>query len=88
MTDPLAVAEIVRKACIEAALAAYEDAGISGLCAEGRWEAAVGAMQSLDLRRIPDAAVAPAAPASKPDPDSPTAAPGAASLGLKSRRLR
>jgi len=55
MTDPLAVAEVVRKACIEAALAAYEDAGISGLCAEGRWEAAVSAMQSLDLRRIRDA---------------------------------
>lgn len=53
MTDPLVVAEVVRKACIEAALAAYEDAGISGLCAEGRWEAAVSAMQSLDVRRLP-----------------------------------
>ena len=53
MTDLLVVAEGVRKACIEAALAAYEDAGISGLCAEGRWEAAVSAMQSLDVRRIP-----------------------------------
>ncbi|MEO8655866.1 MAG: hypothetical protein ABI409_17195 [Ramlibacter sp.] len=52
MTDPLAAAEAVRKGCIEAALAAYEDAGISGLCAEGRWEAAVSAMQSLDLRRL------------------------------------
>ena len=52
MTDPLAAAEVVRKVCIEAALAAYEDAGISGLCAEGRWEAAVSAMQSLDLRRL------------------------------------
>ncbi len=53
MTDSLAVAEVVRQACIDAALAAYEDAGISGLCAEGRWEAAVSAMQSLDLRRLP-----------------------------------
>jgi len=44
--------EAVRRACIEAALAAYEDAGISGLCAEGRWEAAVGAIQSLDLNRV------------------------------------
>jgi hypothetical protein len=52
MTEPLVLAEDVRNACIEAALAAYEDAGISGLCAEGRWEAAVGAMQSLDLRRV------------------------------------
>lgn len=72
MTDPLALAENVRKACIEAALAAYEDAGISGLCAEGRWEAAVSAMQSLDLRHMghADAAVAPAAAASKPNSDS------------------
>ena len=52
MTDPLIVAEAVRKACIDAALAAYEDAGISGLCAEGRWEAAVSAMQSFDLRGL------------------------------------
>ena len=52
MTDPLVLAEEIRSACIETALAAYEDAGISGLCAEGRWEAAVSAMQSLDLRRL------------------------------------
>jgi hypothetical protein len=52
MTDPLPLAEAVRKACIEAALAAYEDAGIAGLCAEGRWEAAISALQSLDLGRI------------------------------------
>lgn len=45
--------QAVRQACIEAALAAYEDAGIAGLCAEGRWEAAVSAMQSLDLKRLP-----------------------------------
>lgn len=44
--------EAVRRACIQAALAAYEDAGISGLCAEGRWEAAVGAIQSLDLKQV------------------------------------
>ncbi|MHB1123719.1 MAG: hypothetical protein ACYC0T_13490 [Ramlibacter sp.] len=44
--------EAVRRACIGAALAAYEDAGISGLCAEGRWEAAVGAIQSLDLKQL------------------------------------
>lgn len=39
----------VRDACVEAALDAWEDAGIRGLCAEGRWEVAIGAMQSLDL---------------------------------------
>jgi hypothetical protein len=45
-------AEAARQACIAVALAAYEDAGVLGLCAEGRWEAAVSAMQSLDLRDI------------------------------------
>ena len=43
------VAERVRAACLEAASRAYEDAGIRGLCAEGRWEAAVDAMRRLDL---------------------------------------
>ena len=45
-------AEAVRQACLAAALAAYEEAGVLGLCAEGRWEAAVSAIQSLDLQRI------------------------------------
>lgn len=46
------LAEAVRQACIQAALDAYEDAGVSGLCAEGRWEVAIGAMQSLDLKQL------------------------------------
>ena len=48
--DP--AAESVRRALIEAARAAYEDAGIQGLCQEGRWEAAVSAMRALDLGAI------------------------------------
>lgn len=44
--------EAVRQACIQAALDAYEHAGIAGLCAEGRWEAAISAMQSLDVKRL------------------------------------
>jgi hypothetical protein len=64
MTDPTPLAEAVRKACIEAALAAYEDAGISGLCAEGRWEAAISALQSLDLRHLPGDDTAAPAPCS------------------------
>jgi hypothetical protein len=67
MIDQLPLAEAVRKACIEAALAAYEDAGISGLCAEGRWEAAVSAMQSLNLQRIPGGDTAAPAPCSGSD---------------------
>lgn len=51
-TGPRETAETVRQACIAAALAAYEDAGVLGLCAEGRWEAAISAMQSLDLRSL------------------------------------
>ncbi|MFC6674239.1 hypothetical protein [Marinobacterium aestuariivivens] len=43
---------VVRDACIRAALEGYENAGISGLCHEGRWEAAVGEMRRLDLDRL------------------------------------
>jgi hypothetical protein len=44
--------ETVRAACLNAALEAYEDAGIRGLCAEGRWEAAVSAIRHLDLSGV------------------------------------
>ena len=44
MEEPLQMAEAVRQACIAAALQAYEDTGLSGLCQEGRWEYAVDAM--------------------------------------------
>jgi hypothetical protein len=46
------IAEAVRAACERAAISAYEDAGIQGLCEAGRWEAAVGALQSIDLRKL------------------------------------
>jgi hypothetical protein len=45
-------AEAVRRACIDAAERAHEDAGVRGLCPEGRWEAAIGAMRALDLRAV------------------------------------
>jgi hypothetical protein len=50
--SPLNIAEAVRAACLKAALQAYEDAGISGLCQEGRWESAVAAIRDLDLDRV------------------------------------
>jgi pentatricopeptide repeat protein len=50
----LTLAEHVRAACLEAALAAYEDAGIRGLCAEGRWEAALAAIRQLELSGVLD----------------------------------
>ena len=43
------VAEQVRAALIEAALMAYEDAALRGLCFEGAWEVALSAMGELDL---------------------------------------
>lgn len=43
------LAEKIRAACIEAAKEGFMDASISGLCAEGAMEAAISAMQSLDL---------------------------------------
>ena len=46
------LAERVRAALIEHALAAHADAGVRGLCAQGAWEAAVGALRSLDLRPL------------------------------------
>lgn len=46
------VAEAVRKACMEAALAAYEEASMQGLCHEGAWEVAVGALKTLDVDAV------------------------------------
>lgn len=50
--DPTILAETVRAACVDAARLAYEDAGIRGLCAEGRWEAALAAIRRLDLSAV------------------------------------
>jgi hypothetical protein len=50
--NDLTLAEAVRAACLNAAVLAYEDAGIRGLCAEGRWEAAVAAIGQLDLSQV------------------------------------
>ena len=47
--ERLAIAAGVRDACIEAALAGYEDAAISGLCGEGALEVAISAIRRLDL---------------------------------------
>lgn len=49
MTDAQKLAEAVRTACIKAALEAYEEGGVLGLCAEGRWEYAISTLQQLDL---------------------------------------
>jgi aminoglycoside 6'-N-acetyltransferase I len=41
--------ERTRRGLVNAALSAYEDASLQGLCAEGAWEAAVSAMRALEL---------------------------------------
>jgi hypothetical protein len=43
------LAQAVGEACSRAALDGYQRAGFSGLCAEGRFETAMDAIQSLDL---------------------------------------
>jgi hypothetical protein len=54
---PHLTADAIRRALIDAAEAAYEDAGIQGLCAEGRWEAAVSAMRAVDVEAVARGAV-------------------------------
>ena len=46
------LAEAVRNACGKVAQEAYENAGISGLCEEGRWECALDAIRALDLEAV------------------------------------
>lgn len=53
--QPDQLAEAVRAACERAAVSAYEDAGLRGLCEAGRWEAALGALQSIDLQKLIEA---------------------------------
>jgi hypothetical protein len=46
------LAKRIRQAYLEAILQAYEDGGIQGLCAEGRWELAVSTLRTLDLTPV------------------------------------
>ena len=52
MADPRDIAEAVRRACVDAALEAYEDAQIRGLCREGAWEVAIEAVRTLDVAAV------------------------------------
>lgn len=68
-----ALAERVRRACLTAAVEGYEDAGLRGLCGEGRWECARQAIADLDLEVVlPDETSAvcesPGLLASEPSP--------------------
>ncbi len=46
------LAEAVRVACLQAALDAYEQGGLAGMCAEGRWEMATDAIRALKLEEL------------------------------------
>ena len=50
--DTQELAEAVRRACLDAAASAYEDASLSGLCHGGAWEVAVGAIRSVDVASL------------------------------------
>ncbi|MDZ7662044.1 hypothetical protein [Thiohalophilus sp.] len=52
MDDKLALAERVRQACLQHAIEAYEQAGISGLCGEGRFEVAIDAIRQLNIAKL------------------------------------
>ncbi|HEU0196535.1 MAG TPA: hypothetical protein VFQ88_04865 [Nevskiaceae bacterium] len=59
-TAELELAERIRKTLLEAGAAAYEDARISGLCGEGAWEIAYGAIRDADLSALAQTAAATA----------------------------
>jgi hypothetical protein len=67
MEQQYQIADAVQTACIQAAIHAYEDAGLSGLCHEGRWECAVDAMRGVDLRSLIAALTAGAPDEGAPD---------------------
>lgn len=66
-TDSTSNAERIREALIDAAIHAYEDAGVQGLCAAGRWEAALSALEILDLAPLLEAIRQAPAGGSAPD---------------------
>lgn len=51
-TEKRIIAEHLRNACIDAAKEGFRDASVSGLCRAGAMEAAISAMQRLDIEKI------------------------------------
>lgn len=51
-SEQLKIAEQIRNACIKAAKEGFLDASMSGLCTEGAMEAAIGAIESLDVEQL------------------------------------
>lgn len=70
------LAAALRDACARAAIDAYEEAGVQGLCAEGRFEAAIGAIERVTLP----------APAAAPHRLADTIVAAGAALEIRSAR--
>ena len=51
MTDEVLAAQ-VRNQCLAVLIAAYEEAGLLGLCHEGRWEYALDQLRHTDPKRL------------------------------------
>jgi hypothetical protein len=51
-SDDIKLAKEVRNACVDAARQGFKEASMSGLCNEGAMEAAVSAIQKLDIETI------------------------------------
>ena len=49
---PLEIARAVRTACVNSAKDAYNNAAMSGLCDEGALEAAISAIEMLDIEAL------------------------------------
>jgi hypothetical protein len=52
-------AEALRRSCIELLIEAYEEAGIAGLCHEGRFELAVDRLRATPIEDLTRRAVPP-----------------------------
>jgi len=50
--NELKFAEAVRKSCLQILQRSYAEAGISGLCHEGRWEYAIDVLQNLAVENL------------------------------------
>jgi hypothetical protein len=57
MGEKVAAAAIAE--CRKAITAAYEQGGVSGLCAEGRWELALDSLESVSIRALVESSLRP-----------------------------
>ena len=46
------IAQIIKAACVQAAIEGYQNAAISGLCHEGACEASVSAIRMVDVNLL------------------------------------